>query len=186
MKKNNRKRAKRGTSAKGSASAEKYLTFYIDGQLYCIPTSQVVEIIRIQPMTFLPNLPDYVKGVINLRGRIVPVIDMRLRLHKEEREYSSRTSVVIVEQGENTVGLIVDGVKDVLDVTEDQIDETLQSRKAVGRRFVRGIVTLGREAALFLDLAEVLTHRGAESRRKEPREQAKGEERQLSSGQPVA
>ncbi len=137
---------------------EKYLTFYIDSQLYCIPTSQVVEIIRMQPITFIPNVVDYVKGVINLRGKVVPVLDMRLRFKKEEKEYDMLTSIVIVEVDEKTVGMIVDCVKDVRDVSPGQISVTPKSKKSVGKEFVCGIVTLGKDSAMMLDTAKVLTH----------------------------
>lgn len=137
---------------------EKYLTFFIDGQLYCIPTSQVVEIIRMQPITFVPNVTDYVKGVINLRGKVVPVIDMRLRFHKEEKKYDMLTSIVIIEVEEKTVGMIVDFVKDVCDVSPGQISVTPKSKSSVGKEFVCGIVTLGKDSAMLLDTAKVLTH----------------------------
>lgn len=172
-----------GSAEAESAPAEKYLTFYIDGQLYCLPTSQVVEIIRMQPVTPLPNLPDYVKGVINLRGKVVPVIDMRLRFRKEEKAYDPHTSTVIVEDGENTVGLIVDAVKDVRDVTADRISEAPKPQKNAGGGFVRGIVTLESEAAMLLDLTKVLTHRGAQSGRETDESQ---QTRRRAAGQPVA
>lgn len=152
-----KKSLKEGFSAADS-SMEKYLTFHIDSQLYSVPTSQVVEIIRIQPITFMPNVSNYVKGVINLRGKVVPVIDMRLRFHKEEKGYDTRTSIVIVESGEMTVGLIVDSVKDVRDVSASQINSAPKSKKVAGNGFVNGIATLENESAMLLDIAKVLTH----------------------------
>jgi purine-binding chemotaxis protein CheW len=138
--------------------SEKYLTFFIDGQLYCIPTAEVVEIIQMQPITFIPNVTDYVKGVINLRGKVVPVIDMRLRFKKKEKEYNSRTSIVIVESGEKTAGLIVESVKDVRDVSANQINAAPTLKKAIGNGFVRGIASLGEKSAMILDIGKVLTH----------------------------
>lgn len=156
------KELRRESAVAADLHTEKYLTFYIDGQLYCVPTSQVVEIIRMQPITYMPNTVDYVKGVINLRGKVVPVIDMRLRFKKEEKPYDTRTSIVIVENGEMTVGLIVDTVKDVRDVSAEQINKSPKSKgqSATGKNFVCGIVTLDSESAMLLDTAKVLTHHG--------------------------
>lgn len=154
---------KTGFSNAETVSTEKYLTFLIDSQLYTVPTSQVVEIIRMQPITFMPNLPKYVKGVINLRGKVVPVIDMRLKFSKEEIAYGVRTSIVIVEHGEMTVGLIVDFVKDVRDIALDQINTAPKSKKSVGKGFVCAIAALENDSAMVLDVEKVLTHKHAPS-----------------------
>jgi purine-binding chemotaxis protein CheW len=137
-------------------SSEKYLTFFIDGQLYAVSTSRVAEIIRMQAITFLPGLPPYVKGVINLRGKIVPLIDMRLKFRKEEKEYGAQTSVVIVESGEMTVGLIADSVNDVTDVAKNQLSENPKYKSRAGNRYVCGIASLSCGSALVLDIAKVL------------------------------
>ena len=162
------KELRRESAVAADLHTEKYLTFYIDGQLYSVPTSQVVEIIRMQPITYMPNTIDYVKGVINLRGKVVPVIDMRLRFKKEEKPYDTRTSIVIVESGEMTVGLIVDTVKDVRDVSAEQINKSPRSKgqSANGKNFVCGIVTLDNESAMLLDTAKVLTHHSHEQNEK--------------------
>lgn len=154
------KETRRENAIAADLHTEKYLTFYIDNQLYTVPTSQVVEIIRMQPITFMPNAVDYMKGVINLRGKVVPVIDMRIRFKKEEKPYDMRTSIIIVESGELTVGLIVDTVKDVRDVSVEQINESPKSkgRGSTGKDFVCGIVTLDNESAMLLNIAKVLTH----------------------------
>lgn len=143
--------------------AEKYLTFFIDRQLYALPTSQVVEIIRLQPITRLPNLPDYVKGVINLRGKIVPLIDMRLKFAKESVPYDSLTSVVIVEKGDMTAGLIVDSVKDVRDVAKDQIFDASKYKKGGGERFVSAIASLKTTSAMILDITRILSEHGPDT-----------------------
>lgn len=142
-----------------AVNTEKYLTFHIDNQLYTIPTSEVVEIIRMQPITFMPNLPDYVKGVINLRGKIVPLIDMRLRFDKEEKEYGARTSVIIVECGEMTVGLIVDSVKDVRDVADNQISAAPKYKKDIGDNYIKGLVSFKEESAMLMDIERVLVYK---------------------------
>lgn len=159
--KRTKKGAKNVLSVVENAPAEKYLTFFIDRQLYALPTSRIVEIIRMQPITFFPNLPEYVKGVINLRGKIVPLIDMRLKFAKESVPYDSRTSIVIVENAPMTAGLIVDAVKDVRDVAKSQIFDAPRRKRSVGDRYVCSIASLEKESAMVLDLARVLFERGA-------------------------
>jgi purine-binding chemotaxis protein CheW len=156
---NLKKKSRNKDAAAKVVNTEKYLTFHIDNQLYTVPTSEVVEIIRMQPITYMPNLPPYVKGVINLRGKIVPLIDMRLKFGKEEQEYGARTSVIIVEYGEFTVGLIVDSVKDVRDVSEDQISSAPKYKKDIGDNYIKGIVSLEKESAMLMDIAKVLVHK---------------------------
>lgn len=150
----------KGVAEQGNAKIEKYLTFFIDGQLYSIPTSEIVEIIQMQPITFMPNVANYVKGFINLRGKVVPVIDMRLRFKKEEKAYSTHTNIIIVKLGETVAGMIVDSVNDVCDVAASQINVSPTHKSSASRdtHFVRGIVSLGNSSAMLLDTAKVLTH----------------------------
>jgi purine-binding chemotaxis protein CheW len=145
-----------------SVSTEKHLTFFIDDQLFAIRSSQVVEIIRMQPITFMPNLPAYVKGVINLRGKIVPLIDLRLKLGKEPMEYDDQTSIVVVETDDMSVGFIVDRVNDVTDISTDQISESPKLAKAVENNYVSGIATLENEVAMVLDPVSILTETDSE------------------------
>lgn len=158
-------KAKKKDAAVKAENKEKYLTFHIDNQLYTVPTSEVVEIIRMQPITFMPNLPNYVKGVINLRGKIVPLIDMRLKFGKEEQEYGPRTSVIIVEFGEMTVGMIVDSVKDVRDVSERQISSAPKYKKDLGDNYIKGIVPFEKESAMLMDVQRVLVHKRDEKKK---------------------
>ncbi|WP_283607802.1 chemotaxis protein CheW [Faecalispora anaeroviscerum] len=144
------------TAAKQNTS-EKYLTFYIDGQIFAIPSSQVVEIVRIQSITLMPKLPSYVRGVINLRGKIVPLIDIRLKLSKPELEYSDQTSIVVTQSEDATIGLIVDSVDDVTDISTADVNETPSLGREKSNPFVNGIVTLSKGPALLLNLRRILT-----------------------------
>jgi len=143
-------------------AAEKYLTFFIDGQLYAIPSSEVVEIIRMQPITFMPKLPDFVKGVINLRGKIVPLVDLRLKFDLEERAYDDHTSIIVLEHGQLSIGFIVDTVNDVTDIAENQISGAPKLSKNDGGNYVSGIVHLEKNVALLLDIARVLERTDAQ------------------------
>ncbi len=148
--------AKMDKSSQENFQTEKYLTLYTAGQLFAIRSSNVVEIVRIQPITFLPKLPPYVKGVINLRGKIVPLIDLRLKLGKPEIPYTDQTSIVVVQTEEMSIGLIVDGVDDVTDISQNQINETPTLGRDTENGFVTGIVTLEKGAAMLLDLPKIL------------------------------
>ncbi|HHV31951.1 chemotaxis protein CheW [Caproiciproducens sp. LBM24188] len=148
---------KASQSSAENVPTEKYLTFFIDGQLFALQSSQVVEIIRMQPITFMPHLPPFVKGVINLRGKIVPLIDLRLKLGKPEIEYNDRTSIIVVETGEFSIGFIVDMVNDVVDVSNNQISESPRLGKDITNNYVSGIATLEHEVALILNLTKLLT-----------------------------
>ncbi|WP_101697646.1 chemotaxis protein CheW [Clostridium minihomine] len=140
-----------------SNQAEKYLTLYIDGQIFAIPSGQVVEIVRIQNITLMPKLPPYVKGVINLRGKIVPLIDLRLKLSKPALEYNDQTSIVVTQVDDAVIGLIVDSVDDVTDISAADVNETPSLGREKNNDFVTGIVTLAKGPALLLNLNKILT-----------------------------
>ena len=100
----------------------KLLTFVLDDVRYGLEVKHVVEIIGIQRITRVPERASFVRGVINLRGRVIPVIDVRLRFGLPERAYDSRTCIVVARVGDANVGLIVDTVHDVIDVSLDDIE----------------------------------------------------------------
>ena len=135
---------------------EKYLTFFVEDQLYAIPSSQVMEIIRMQPITPMPKMPAYVKGVINLRGKIVPMVDLQLKFDRPAFTYNDRTSIVVVQSASYTAGLIVPAVNDVTNIAKSQINESPAVTKDGSQRYVKSIATLGDDVALILDLAPVL------------------------------
>lgn len=99
----------------------KFLTFLLGKEVYAIEIKFVIEIIGIQPITELPESPAYVKGIINLRGKIIPVMDVRLRFKKKPVEYNDRTCIIVVEVQDISVGLIVDNVSEVLSITDEDI-----------------------------------------------------------------
>ena len=98
---------------KEDTTKDRYLTFEIDNEEYGVDISNVIEIITMSAITWVPETPDFLKGVINLRGSIVPVIDARLRFKKPEKEYDSLTCIIVVEYENYTVGVIVDTVNEV-------------------------------------------------------------------------
>ena len=91
----------------------KYLSFRIGGEVYGIEIRHVTEIVGIQKITEVPDMPQYMKGVINLRGNVIPVVDVRLRFHMQPRDYDDRTCVIVVNINDASIGLVVDSVKEV-------------------------------------------------------------------------
>ncbi len=107
----------------------KFLTFVLDKEEYGLEIRYVTEIIGLQVITLVPELPDYVKGIINLRGKIIPVIDVRMRFKKAMREYDDRTCIVVVEIKNISVGLIVDTVAEVLTIPGPGYGAAAQSKR---------------------------------------------------------
>lgn len=134
----------------------RFLTFIVDGEALGVEIGYVKEIIGIQPIAHLPDTPDYVKGVINLRGKIIPVIDMRLKFRKEPEEYTDRTCVIVVETGARNAGLIVDQVTEVLRIEQnDIVPPPEQSAGSSG--YVKGIGKADGQVKLLLDTEKLLS-----------------------------
>lgn len=100
---------------------DKHLTFFVSDQLFSLSIAAVIEIVQIQEITPMPELPFYAKGIINMRGRVIPVIDLNLRFGKMEQEYTERTCIIILEINGAQVGFIVDAVEEVRDLPADSI-----------------------------------------------------------------
>jgi purine-binding chemotaxis protein CheW len=135
---------------------DRYLTFMIENECYGIEILYVTEIIGIQAITEIPELPVYVSGIINLRGKIIPVIDVRIRFKKEKKEYSDRTCVVVVDISDLSIGLIVDSVAEVLTIPEGDIVDPPNINKA-NNRYIRNIGKVGNEVKLLLDCEKLLS-----------------------------
>lgn len=104
-----------------STQKGKYLTFSLDEEFYGIDIINVTEIVGIQPIVVMPELPSFLKGVINLRGEIIPVMDARNRFDKDEVEYNDRTCIVVVDVKQASIGIIVDAVSEVLSMEDKNI-----------------------------------------------------------------
>lgn len=135
----------------------RFLTFSLGKESYGIDIKYVIEIIGIQSITKIPELPEYVKGIINLRGKIIPVLDVRLRFKKEPKEYNDRTCVIVVDIKEISIGLIVDSVAEVITISEEDMVEPPQMNKGLNNRYIRKIGKIGNEVKLLLDCEKLLT-----------------------------
>lgn len=135
----------------------KYLTFVIGNEAYGIEIRYVTEIIGIQPITEIPELPDYIKGIVNLRGKIIPVMDVRLRFKKPYRDYNDRTCIIVIDITDISIGLIVDSVAEVISIPEQEIVNPPDFSKG-NNRFIKGIGKAGAEVKLLLDCDKLLNN----------------------------
>lgn len=135
----------------------RYLTFWTDKQLFGIPISDVVQIVGIQEITPIPEFPVYAKGIINLRGNIIPVIDMRIRLNKEEIAYNERTCIIVTKIMEVFVGLIVDAVDEVADIDDENISQPPKVSNDAANAYITGIGKLGEKIVLLLETGKILS-----------------------------
>jgi purine-binding chemotaxis protein CheW len=138
----------------------KYLTFSLAGEEYGIGILKVKEIIGMMSITRIPQTPDYVKGVINLRGKVIPVIDLRAKFGLEAGEQTERTCVVVVEvsreAGRILMGCIVDSVSEVLNIRENEIEETPDFGTSLDIRFILGMAKIASGIKILLDIDKVL------------------------------
>ncbi len=139
----------------------RFLTFQINNEVYGIEIKYVTEIIGIQPITEVPELPDYMKGIINLRGKIIPVMDVRLRFKKKPEEYNDRTCVIVIDITNISIGLIVDNVSEVLSIPDEEIVNP-PDMKSEGNRYIKGIGKVGSEVKLLLDCDRLLNEQDIE------------------------
>jgi purine-binding chemotaxis protein CheW len=137
-----------------------YLTFMMDEEEYGIEILSVQEIRGWEPMTVIPNSPDYVKGVINLRGTVVPVIDLRLRFQLPEVDYSDVTVVVIVKVAigdkEKIMGIVVDAVSDVYNLNKEIATKAPDVGESVNKPFIDGLINVEDKMVVLLDLEKIL------------------------------
>lgn len=138
----------------------KYLTFVLATEEYAVDILRVQEIKGWSRVTPIPNTPDYICGVINLRGTIVPIIDLRLRFGLERLEYGAMTVVVVVKvisgNKERIMGIVVDAVSDVYDITEGDIKPAPDFGSVISIEFVRGLATVGDKMVIVLDIDKLL------------------------------
>lgn len=130
-----------------------YMTFRCQDEIYGISLDNVSEIIGLQQYTEIPETPDYIKGLINLRGKIIPVIDVRIRFGKQPLAYTDRTNVIVIQVKETVLGVIVDSIEGVADIAENNIlpPPSVSKLQDQARKYVFGIGRIGDEVKLLLD-----------------------------------
>ncbi|TEB15529.1 Chemotaxis protein CheW [Pelotomaculum sp. FP] len=135
---------------------DKFLTFFLNREEFGIEIRYVMEIIGIQNITEVPDVPRYIKGVINLRGKVIPVMDVRLRFEMEERAYDDRTCIVVICIDEQSVGLIVDRVSEVLDIPKGNIEPPPKGKRGENSRFIQGMGKAGEQVIILLNANQLL------------------------------
>ena len=133
-----------------------YLTFQVGESEYAVEVAAVTEIVRLQQTFSVPDVPDCVRGVINLRGKVIPLIDVRARFGLKEAAYTDRTVVVVLEASDSSTGLIVDGVSEVTEILPEQIEPRSQM-KSLGRpSVVKGLGKRASRVSFILDVPSLL------------------------------
>jgi purine-binding chemotaxis protein CheW len=130
----------------------KFLTFALGSEEYGIEIRHVTEIIGMQRITELPDVADYIRGVINLRGKVIAVMDARLRFGLPLRPYDERTCIIVVDIRETIVGVIVDSVSEVLDIPEQNIEPPPKVNRSAGSRYIRSLGKVGDQVKILLDI----------------------------------
>ncbi len=136
----------------------RFLTFAVGEEVYCIGIGMVTEIVGLQPITTMPEMPDYMMGIINLRGKIIPVMDMRKRFHKEPTTYNDRTCIIVLDIRDAGIGLIVDHVKEVATINDADIAPPPDQLGGLQSKFISGIGKTGGEVKLLLDTEKLMNH----------------------------
>ena len=139
----------------------KYLTFNLADEEYGIGILKVKEIIGMMPVTSVPRTPEFVKGVINLRGKVIPVVDLRLRFVMDSIEYTERTCIIVVEiegsTGTVLIGIVVDAVSEVLNIKANDIEDTPEFGAKLNTEYILGMAKMEGGVKILLDIDRVLS-----------------------------
>lgn len=129
----------------------RFLTFSLEKERFGIEIRYVTEIIGIQEITEIPELPIFIKGIVNLRGQIIPVMDVRLRFRKQPQEYDDRTCVIVINVRDVSIGLIVDTVSDVVSISDEDIVEPPRLKGIFDNRYIKKVGMIQGKTYLILD-----------------------------------
>ena len=139
--------------------SDKYLMFTLGNEEYGIDIKRITAIEELQKITTIPDMPVFVKGVINLRGKVIPAVDLRLRFGLEAREYDDRTCIVIVSVDESAIGLIVDIVSEVHEIKKEDIELPPTFKSSSGKeQYISGLAKKGEEVKIILDVKKIISN----------------------------
>lgn len=136
---------------------QEYVTFFLNNEVYAIDALSVQEIVELASITKIPHLPYFLKGVINLRGTIIPVVDLKMKFGMASEEYRKHTCIIVAEFSGGVMGLIVDAVSDVMNLTSDSIASTPNFGTKVNTDFIKGMGKSGENLVIVLDVDKVLS-----------------------------
>ena len=137
---------------------KQYMTFRSCDEVYGLSLENVSEIIGLQQFTAIPETEDYIRGLINLRGKVIPVVDVRIRFGREQLEYTDRTSVIVIQVKGTVLGLIVDGIEGVVEIGDDDVSAppSVSTIEKQAQKFVFGIGRVNGEVKLLLDAEKLI------------------------------
>lgn len=139
-----------------NSQKDMFFTFQLADEEYGVSISSVNEVIGFQKITAVPEMPDYIKGVINLRGKIIPVMDVRSRFKMTPNTQNERTCIVVVDVSDSPVGLIVDAVSDVVDIPEGDISPPPKMQGGYSSRFIKGMGRIGEKIKILINIDKLL------------------------------
>lgn len=139
------------------AKPGQYLTFQLQNEFYGVQIGSVREINRVGEITPVPKTPDFVKGVMNLRGKIIPVINLRVKFGMKEESYTRDTCIIVIDSDIGQVGMIVDAVKEVVDLNENQIEPAPRLGNEQSHSFVRGMGKAENRVIILVDIVSAFS-----------------------------
>lgn len=140
-----------------SEHTSKYLTFVLGEEEYGLEILKVREIIGIMEITSVPQTPEFIKGVINLRGKVIPVVDLRRKFGMETAEYTEETCIIVVDIAESSMGILVDTVSEVLDIPQESIEPPPSFGSSINTEFILGMGKIKGKVKILLDINKVLS-----------------------------
>jgi purine-binding chemotaxis protein CheW len=145
------------TNTKLKIAAGEYLTFVLGNEQYGLEILKVQEIRGYDAVTQIANTPDFIKGVVNLRGKIVPIVDLRIKFHLGKVEYDEFTVVIILNLNGRVVGIVVDGVSDVMALKEEQIRDVPSLVTSIDTKYIVGLATVEEQMLILVDIEQLMT-----------------------------
>ncbi|MEH0832449.1 chemotaxis protein CheW [Pectobacterium cacticida] len=145
------------TKLTGETEGQEFLIFTLGDEEYGVDILKVQEIRGYDQVTRIANTPPFIKGVTNLRGVIVPIVDLRIKFAKQDVEYNDNTVVIVLNLGQRVVGIVVDGVSDVLSLTAEQIRPAPEFAVTLSTEYLTGLGSLGERMLILVDIEKLLS-----------------------------
>lgn len=134
----------------------RFLSFQVGNETYGIEIRYVIEIVGLKQLTVMPEMPEYIKGILNLRGKFIPVMDVRLRFRMSAKEYDDRTCIIVVDLNGYSIGLIIDSVSEVIQINDDEILKKPDMSTKAGCNYVKNIGKSGQTVIMLIDIEELV------------------------------
>lgn len=144
-------------NTKTTSAAGEYLTFVLGSEEYGLEILKVQEIRGYDAVTQIANTPDFIKGVVNLRGKIVPIVDLRIKFHLSEVEYNEFTVVIILNLSGRVIGIVVDGVSDVTALKDEQIRDVPSLVTSIDTKYIVGLATVESQMLILVDIEQLMS-----------------------------